>query len=321
MFTGITSHGGALVAAIVLLTGGAILRGGAAAADSSQDDQFRALLNVEGIPAVQGMPTLIDTAHKVCLVLDRGISVDTMIGAMLDNAYAQDPAERQYPRGRLVRTMTRFITASVEAYCPNDQPKIASIWTNPVSASNGPALPGAAWRDATGSGVLRLRSVDDRSSSEALGAVLASSIGAPPSGEMVPSPPPDIPPPPPVEHLRTPPRPVAVQPAPKRLPPLPKRPPPPPKRPPPPPQQPPPPPQQPPPPPPQVKPPAAAPQPGGAAEGGGGIGGGGTGTGGPGGGIGGGGSSGGGAGGHGGRGPVHPAPAPAGPPGFVRLAP
>lgn len=295
MFPGITSHGGALAAAIALLTGGAILCGDPAAADSSQDAQFRALLNVEGIPAIDGMPTLIDTAHKVCRVLDRGISVDTMVDAMINNAYDQDPVERAYPRSRLEHTMTRFITASVEAYCPQDQGKIASI----MAAT----FPGAGWNEPTVSGVFR--SVDHRSGSAAL--ALASSIGALPSGELNPPTPPAIPPPPPAEHLRTPPRPVVAQPAPKRMPPPPKQPPPPPK--------------QPPPPPPQVKPPEVAPQPGGAPGSGGGMTGGGTGgTGGPGGGGLGGGGIGGGS---GGGGPAHPAPAPEPPmpPGFVRLAP
>ncbi len=63
MFTGITSHGGALVSAIVVLAGAAILRGGAAAADSNQDDQFLALLSQEGIPPVSGVPSLIATAQ------------------------------------------------------------------------------------------------------------------------------------------------------------------------------------------------------------------------------------------------------------------
>ena len=55
---GITSHAGTLVSAILVLTGAAILRGGAAAADSNQDDQFLALLDQQGIPALEGVPSL-----------------------------------------------------------------------------------------------------------------------------------------------------------------------------------------------------------------------------------------------------------------------
>jgi hypothetical protein len=62
MFPGITTHTGSLVTPIVVLTGAASLRGGAAAADPSQDDQFLALLNEEGIPALQNVPSLIATA-------------------------------------------------------------------------------------------------------------------------------------------------------------------------------------------------------------------------------------------------------------------
>ena len=76
MFTGITSHSGALVTAIVVLTGTAILHGGTAAADSNQDDQFLALLDEEGIPALDGVPSLIDTAHKVCRTLNAGMPAD-----------------------------------------------------------------------------------------------------------------------------------------------------------------------------------------------------------------------------------------------------
>ncbi len=48
MFTGITSHTGALVTAVVVLTGAALLSGGAAAADPGQDDQFLALRSSPG---------------------------------------------------------------------------------------------------------------------------------------------------------------------------------------------------------------------------------------------------------------------------------
>jgi hypothetical protein len=97
MFTGITGHSGALVTAIVVLTGAAILRGGAAAADPNQDDQFLALLNKEDIPAVKNAPSLIATAHRVCLKLDGGMPVDNLVDLMMNNAYNQDPLARLYP--------------------------------------------------------------------------------------------------------------------------------------------------------------------------------------------------------------------------------
>ncbi|OBH30901.1 hypothetical protein A5692_18305, partial [Mycobacterium sp. E342] len=175
---------------------------------TNQDEIFKALLNQEDIPAIEGVPSLIDTAHKICLVLDRGIPVNTVVSAMLKNAYAKDPAERLYPPARLESTMTRFITASVEAYCPHDQSKIAPILINPAPASNGPTHPAAYLHGAasdpgqqfTGTGAGDLPTT-----------ALASAITALPSGDMVPPSPPEIPPPPPPPaHLQTPPSPIAA---------------------------------------------------------------------------------------------------------------
>jgi hypothetical protein len=323
-----TSHSGALVTAILVLTGTAILGLGGAAADSNQDDQFLALLDNEGIPALDGVPSLIDTAHQVCRILDAGMPADDLVDAMVNNAYGIDPKERRYPPGRLARTEARFITAAVEAYCPYEHSKIASIMGNPAPGWNEPThrvgvythnavnsggdlrepppaldminMP-AAWQQPTGVGAVWLPHVmdggvlvgrygDDRSDFDAHGTVLASLIGAVPSGEITPPDPPQIPPPPPPPaQILTPPRPIAAPPPPK---------------------QPPPPPQQPPPPPQQAEPPAVGPQQGGAggSDGTGGIGGGTGGIGGD-------------TGGAGGNGPAEPSPTPRMPPGFVRLAP
>jgi hypothetical protein len=229
MFTSITGHAGALVTAIVVLTGGAILGGGAAAADPSQDDQFLALLDKEEIPAMENAPSLIDTAHKVCRKLDDGTPVQDLVDTMRNNAYNDQPMARLFPR-RVTSTLTRFITAAVEAYCPNDQSKIASIMANPAPVSNQPMHRVAA---------------DTHRSDWAHGTVLASLIGAVPSGEIITPDPPQIPaPPPPTAQL-----------LPKQAPPPPKQAPPPPKQSPPPPQQAEPPPQQAEPPPQQAEPP------------------------------------------------------------------
>ena len=295
MFTGITSHAGTLVTTIVVLTGAAILRGGAAAADPNQDDQFLELLAKEDIPALQNVPSLIATAHKVCRQLDGGMPVDDVVDEMRNYAYNTDPIERLYPRARLARTEARFITAAVEAYCPDDQSRIASIMANPapgwsepthrVAAHNAvnsggdlrepsPALDminlPAAWQEPTGSGAVGLAHVmdggvfasgrygDERSEGDAYGQVLTSLIAAVPSGEVTQPSPPQIPvPPPQAAHMRTAPRPIAPPPRPK-----------------------------------QPPPPAVGPQPGGGA----------------------------GSGGSGGGGPAEP-PTPPMPPGLVRLAP
>ena len=317
-----TTHAGSQVTAIVVLTAAAILRGGTAAADPNQDDQFLALLDKEGIPALSGVPSLIDTAHKVCRNLDAGMPVDAMVDTLVNYAYSVDPSESLYAPGRLARTEARFIIAAVEAYCPYDQGKIASVMANPAPGSHEPThrvaanthnavnsggdlreppsaldmidLP-APWHEPWGTGAVQLphlmdggvsvagRRGDDRSDCDAHGTVPASLIGAIPE-EITPPNPPQIPaPPPPTAQSLTPPLPIAAPPPPK---------------------QPPPPPQQPPPPPQQVEPPAVGPQPGGApGSGGGGAGGNGSGS----------------TGGNGG--PAEPSPAPSMPPGFVRLAP
>jgi hypothetical protein len=292
MFTGTTSHSGALVTTILVLTGAAILRGGAAAADSNQDDQFLALLDEEGIPAVENVASLIDTAHKVCRTLDAGMPADGLVDVMVNDAYGIDPTLGRYPRGRLVRTEARFITAAVEAYCPYDQRKIASIMANPAPGSN-ESTHRVRLSHLLDDGVFASdRYGGNRSDCDTHGPVLASLIGAVPSGEVTQPDPPQIPaPPPPAAQIRTPQRPVAAPPPPK----------------------------QPPPPPQQAEPPAAGPQPGDAAGSGGG---GSTGAGGNGGGsTGGGGNGSGSTGGNGDGGPAEPPPALPMPPGFVRLAP
>ncbi len=109
MFTRITTHAGTLVTAIVVLTGAAILRGGAASADPNQDDQFLALLTQEGVPAISGVPDLIESAHKICGELDGGVPADTVVAELVNNANNITPGRDP---GRLRRTETLFVIAS-----------------------------------------------------------------------------------------------------------------------------------------------------------------------------------------------------------------
>jgi hypothetical protein len=255
-FTGITSLVGIPVAAMVFLSG-------AATADPN-DDQFLAFLDDQGIPAMEGVPSLVDTAHKVCHALDTGMPANRVVDALVDYAVSNDPTQRQIAPGRLARTEGRFVVAAVRAYCPYDQSKLAVLITRPK----------AGWNDST-----HRRADDVRPAGFTVrGIPPVSLIGiVPPAGIADPEPP-VIPEPPPLAHLQAPPQPIVTPPQPKRpplpeqqpappqqlpappeqLPSPPQQPPPPPQQPPPPeqlpspPQQPPPPPQQPPPPPQQL---------------------------------------------------------------------
>ncbi|WP_293345750.1 DUF732 domain-containing protein [Mycobacterium sp.] len=206
------------------MSGVAVLRGGAATADASQDDQFLALLDQEGIPALNNVSSLVDTAHKVCRALNAGIPADRVVDAMVDYAYSVDPAERGYAPGRLARTEARFIIASVGAFCPNDQSKVSRLVTDPASR----------WTDSTHrvTGDIRnaVNSRSDRSGIDEQHVVLTSLIGVVPDGQVAQPDPPQIPPPPPQSaHLQAPPPlPVVAPPRPQRVPPPPQQPPPPP---------------------------------------------------------------------------------------------
>ncbi|MFZ0904616.1 MAG: DUF732 domain-containing protein [Mycobacterium sp.] len=119
MRIGITSLAAALVGVSVVLTG-AIVCAGAAGADPSQQDQFLALLQQEQIPAIDNVPGLIARAHEICGRLDGGDAVETVVNDQMNSAYADNPVLHLYP-ARVRRTAVRFITASVDVYCPSHQ--------------------------------------------------------------------------------------------------------------------------------------------------------------------------------------------------------
>lgn len=251
MFTGIASHAGALGAALVVLIGAAILHDGPAAADPNQDDRFLALLEKKEIPAVANVPRVIDAAHKVCRKLDGGMPVNDIVDGLRNDAYNIDPVMRLYPV-RLTTTMTRFISAAVEIYCPNHHSKMAFAMANFEPGSNEPThRVAASTRSAVNSGSDLRASVSDMTIMspgwrEPTGAMLASVLGAVRAGDpLIPNPPP-IPVPPPAAQTLIPPPPIVAPPPPRPAPP-----------------------QQPPPPPPEVEPPAGVPQSGGAAGSGG----------------------------------------------------
>lgn len=240
MFTGISSHGGTLIAAILVLTGAAILHGGAATADPDQDQKFLTLLNDKDIPPVDEAGSLIDTAHKACAKLDGGMPVDDLVELMRNNGFATNPLARLYPQARVTRTIDRFISSAVQAYCPYDEGKIASITGDSASGSSGPTLIRAAYTHSA----VSVRALRQATAGTAWP---VSVVGPIPSGEV----PPTNPPPAPAQA----PPPQQVQQAPEQPPPTRRYVPPAPQRPQPPPQQAEPPPQAAEPPPPQVEPP------------------------------------------------------------------
>jgi hypothetical protein len=117
--TGITSLADALVGVSVVLTA-AIICAAAAGADPSQQDQFLALLEQEQIPAIDNVPGLIARAHEICGELDGGASVETVVTDEMNSAYGDNPVLHLYP-ARVRKTAVRFVTASVDVYCPSHQ--------------------------------------------------------------------------------------------------------------------------------------------------------------------------------------------------------
>lgn len=119
MSTRITGFADALVGASVVLTA-AIICAGAAAADPSQEDQFVALLAQQQIPATDNVPGLVYRAHEICGELDRGASFQAAVDEEVNTAYAENSSLRVVA-DRVRRTAVKFITASVEVYCPSHQ--------------------------------------------------------------------------------------------------------------------------------------------------------------------------------------------------------
>ncbi|EFG76309.1 hypothetical protein HMPREF0591_3775, partial [Mycobacterium parascrofulaceum ATCC BAA-614] len=190
MLTSTTHRAGALVTVIVVLTGVVMLPHGAAAADPNPDDQFVALLDQKGIPALENVPSLIATAHRICRQLDGGMPADAVVDDMRQRAFNANGAGGPYPPDRVYRTVARFISAAVEAYCPNNQPKIAS-------------LEGVAFR-APGSSDSAAHPASVRPASYEWGRPL-------PLGETAQPDPPQLPPPPaPTAQIMAPPPPVAT---------------------------------------------------------------------------------------------------------------
>lgn len=107
---------GVLANAAMLLTA-AVAGAGAAGADS-QEDQFVALLAQLQIPVIDNVPGLVYRAHEICGELDGGAPMQSMIDEETNTTYSGSPQLRLYP-DRVIRTATKFATASVTVYCPS----------------------------------------------------------------------------------------------------------------------------------------------------------------------------------------------------------
>jgi hypothetical protein len=248
MFSGVIRQLPAAVTAVAFLVSAAVLPGHTAAADPDQDQKFFDLLGQKEIPPVDNANSLIETAHKACSKLDGGMSVGDLVDLIRNNGYNENPLTRLNPADRITRTIDQFIIASVEAYCPYDRGKIASIAAHRAAPSGEPTYRVTAYaHDAAAS----------------RGLILASLVGTVPAGDIAPTKPVPIPaqPPPVPQEIQPvpqqpPPPPQRVQPVPQHAPPREAAPPPP---------------EAPPPeaePPPQAEPPAApAPAPGGGSGG------------------------------------------------------
>jgi hypothetical protein len=117
---GIASLAEALVSASVMLTAAIICAAAAGADPSQQQDQFVALLEQQQIPAIDNVPALVARAHEICGELDGGASVQAVVNEEVNTAYGTDPSLRLL-QGRVRRTAVRFVTASVDVYCPSHQ--------------------------------------------------------------------------------------------------------------------------------------------------------------------------------------------------------
>jgi hypothetical protein len=119
MRTGITNLADALLGASVVLTA-AILCAGTAGADPSQQDQFLALLDQEQIPPIDDgeVVGVVARAHQICGEANGGTPIDALVNDEMNRGYADNPRLRLIP-DRVRRTAVRFITATVDVYCPS----------------------------------------------------------------------------------------------------------------------------------------------------------------------------------------------------------
>lgn len=134
-----------LVAAALMATAAVSLPATGAAA--GQDDQFLAALAQAGIPAHDGLPSVIEHGHAVCQALDAGMSAGDVVDRLANYAYGLDPSN---DLGRYQRSFARFVQVAVSVYCPGRSESVGwegrrrvmlVSYTVPAEASEPPAAP------------------------------------------------------------------------------------------------------------------------------------------------------------------------------------
>jgi hypothetical protein len=127
MLSGIIRHIPVAMTAAALLAAATISPSPTAIADPGQDQKFFDLLGQKDIPPIDNDNSLITSARHVCQKLDDGVPVGDVVELARTNGFNENPLTRLQPQDRITRTIDRFISAAVEAYCPRNQGKIASI--------------------------------------------------------------------------------------------------------------------------------------------------------------------------------------------------
>jgi hypothetical protein len=79
-----------------------------------------ALLGQEQIPPTGDgeVPALVARVHQMCAELDGGTPVDALLDDQMNRPFEDNPRLHFIP-DRVRRTAVRFMTASVNVYCPS----------------------------------------------------------------------------------------------------------------------------------------------------------------------------------------------------------
>jgi hypothetical protein len=99
-------------------------------ADPNPDDQFVALLDQKGIPALENVPSLIATAHRDCRQLDGGMPVDGVVNDMRERAFNAN--------GGAANTRPTASTAPLpDSSLPQSRPTVRTTTEDRVPAIHG----------------------------------------------------------------------------------------------------------------------------------------------------------------------------------------